>query len=1305
MLRLFLFIFITLIQLSNNFLMGIEEEPFTLSPQLNVFPQASGSYSTLFFDSSSMKLYSFGGFDGNNPLDNIQSSNVSISSKITSQLINGGYSNYSQITLDTVGPFSVIGKLPQKAYGYAFQVLNLNGIDYAYIFGGGTSKIMRAKLSDLQSFSVLDEELPYSCTMPVFFRTEKNLFLIGGSFNSEYSKAVYMANLSSPTIWQRVGTFPNAIFAASVFSVGRMIYIVGGGSDLLNYYKTIYYTSFDQLDSLTTSNASSNSVWKLSPISLPNSVFGSASFISANYAYIFSGSLGRSMLRANLNNMSIWENVTSFNSPYSAYGISVLNMGNSLLFAGGGPTLSSTIPYGYLMTISGFMNCYGVPSNDSNVCYGNGKCTGLNQCSCKNGFYGDACQYESQCYGIKASSLIVCSGNGDCQVGGNCSCFEGFSGVTCNDYECGGVSVLLLDTGKSLICSGRGSCISPGNCSCQLGYYGTTCENFDCYEIPYNNEKVCSGFGSCVAPNNCLCAEESGRVGTQCDLFQCYGKFSNDSLVCSGFGQCTGPDHCECLTGYSGEQCNSYKCQPNSIIPQCMKRGTCTKELKCSCQDGYYGDSCELYSCWGIANTDSNACSGNGVCSNIDTCECKKTENGTFYGSLCDSYVDSSRVAANLEIALNGSNVNGSEGLISFKIGSSIQSGLVSYRVWCSNCTDYMYNSYENAWIVESQEFSLDVSSLKREYYYEFLIRGVLSERYSQDILLNTLSTVLFIPKKLIQPQDVLITNVQTYKLSSTMAFTKNLDISILINRVSFNYPEGVDFLLNDCVGFSLDNTTCQLNYQSTITVFNSSDFKTPIRILENSGPILAQRYRDDSTIQLNPILQMNISNPFPNMNLDAFDDGSEFVFQISVTILSIRYSFQSFEKSRISIIITKPAIYPEDYFNRIELSPKEGMAVVDSFFVSSPEWIVNNLNLRPLSYAFGFYNKYQDKSTNGIPSTSSLIRVTEYSTEPVSKLPLPYLFKSLSRNSWSTSPIDIVIFVKDSEGFEQSLRVATAQVNPLSKELEYLSDYSKHVLLFDQSALSNTNNTNLILNLINNLNIDITNADSSLKVLNSISSESSIMKDKKVLNQLSNSVNSFLYNTLDLYQKEIDSYGYVKSSLTQDAKLTASSLLANIFGSSSSSITISQKGMMLVDDEMRKTENLILSFTKLMLKSEIPKVLSTDSDVTNLPYTKFSTSGLNTTFSSFVLTRGARSLQNLAQNSTKFLLETNGGNIQLDLREIAGKYGGFGTNLGLSLITYERNIRNDNFSMQNQMSSFIQELKYFQNAEVVKLI
>ncbi|KAG2392117.1 hypothetical protein C9374_013602 [Naegleria lovaniensis] len=289
---------------------------------------------------------------------------------------------------------------------------------------------------------------------------------------------------------------------------------------------------------------------------------------------------------------------------------------DGLLMFVNGETLNTTTVY----------NCFGLLSNDSNVCNGRGSCIGENNCSCLVGYFGEDCQ-NFTCGGISSNLTgVVCSGHGICVDFNTCQCDLNWHGSNCNVTEC--FSILQNDTLR--VCNGHGICVQTDLCQCttSLNYTGVECEIPKCFGIAANVSSVCSSHGTCSSPNNCTC--DAGYVGSQCQYAQCFGGNSSvPSSVCTGGkGICVAPDTCQCTSGYVGDQCQYPVCYgfpSNDTANSCSGsvRGSCISNNTCSCNSGYTGNECQYNICYGISSASSSVCwNQHGDCIAPNNCNC-----------------------------------------------------------------------------------------------------------------------------------------------------------------------------------------------------------------------------------------------------------------------------------------------------------------------------------------------------------------------------------------------------------------------------------------------------------------------------------------------------------------------------------------------------------------------------------------------------------------------------------------------------------------------------------------------------------
>ena len=247
----------------------------------------------------------------------------------------------------------------------------------------------------------------------------------------------------------------------------------------------------------------------------------------------------------------------------------------------------------------------------ANNCNNRGTCIGYNKCKCIPGWTLDECS--------QSSCNKTCSYQGMCAGDDNCFCYDGYKGVDCSQFACKnnctqnqgsciGPNVCLCKSGYTgqwcetpickTYCNYRGKCIKPDLCKCAVGWFGNDCSELFCM-------KNCFGNGVCTGANTCNCGYS--WFGAYCSEPLCLNKNS-----CSRHGYCYGDNLCACFDGYGGINCTSLACYNN-----CNNRGTCEQQSYCKCNSGFIGQFCETPLC-----LNRNNCSGNGYCSDADTCTC-----------------------------------------------------------------------------------------------------------------------------------------------------------------------------------------------------------------------------------------------------------------------------------------------------------------------------------------------------------------------------------------------------------------------------------------------------------------------------------------------------------------------------------------------------------------------------------------------------------------------------------------------------------------------------------------------------------
>ncbi len=227
-------------------------------------------------------------------------------------------------------------------------------------------------------------------------------------------------------------------------------------------------------------------------------------------------------------------------------------------------------------------------NNCDNYCQNDGKCIVADysndmNCKCKEGFFGDRCQYQNFC------DPNPCLHGGNCKNAIDsyiCECKEGYAGNECN----------ICANGYH---NDSGSCVIDQKCT------ATTC-----------GQGICSDAGGVIS---CNC-ENTGFTGDRCetDVNECLNNPCDENATCTNT---SGSYSCACNNGYEGD---GSKCTDidECLNNPCDENATCTNNLgsyTCRCNDGYAGDGSEgscIYECDADAHLVVNATNDGCVCTN-----------------------------------------------------------------------------------------------------------------------------------------------------------------------------------------------------------------------------------------------------------------------------------------------------------------------------------------------------------------------------------------------------------------------------------------------------------------------------------------------------------------------------------------------------------------------------------------------------------------------------------------------------------------------------------------------------------------
>ncbi|XP_035801720.2 sushi, nidogen and EGF-like domain-containing protein 1 isoform X1 [Amphiprion ocellaris] len=211
--------------------------------------------------------------------------------------------------------------------------------------------------------------------------------------------------------------------------------------------------------------------------------------------------------------------------------------------------------------------------------------SGIYNCTCAPGFYGDKCEEE-----------CLCQNGGVCvDINGTCECPSGYTGIYCQ-FE-----VTQTPCSNSRPCPDGGPCLEYGGtylCTCQTG---AELDHKDFY--PYVQPRSVCDSSPCL--NGGYCYERDGGYTCECK-YGYWGKHCEKvrlntcaSGPCRNGGSCkeeAGSYRCVCPYRFTGKHCEVGKPDPCASSP-CLNGGTCFHYIgkyKCECTDAFSGRHCEV---------------------------------------------------------------------------------------------------------------------------------------------------------------------------------------------------------------------------------------------------------------------------------------------------------------------------------------------------------------------------------------------------------------------------------------------------------------------------------------------------------------------------------------------------------------------------------------------------------------------------------------------------------------------------------------------------------------------------------------
>ncbi|KAE8294410.1 Sushi, nidogen and EGF-like domain-containing protein 1 [Larimichthys crocea] len=212
--------------------------------------------------------------------------------------------------------------------------------------------------------------------------------------------------------------------------------------------------------------------------------------------------------------------------------------------------------------------------------------SGISNCTCAAGFYGDKCEEE-----------CLCQNGGVCvDSNGTCECPSGYTGLYCQ-FE-----VTQTPCSNSRPCPDGGPCLEYGGtylCTCQTS--AAELDHKDFY--PYVQPRSVCDSSPCL--NGGYCYERDGGYTCECK-YGYWGKHCEKvrlntcaSGPCRNGGSCkeeAGSYRCVCPYRFTGKHCEVGKPDPCASSP-CLNGGTCFHYIgkyKCECTEDFSGRHCEI---------------------------------------------------------------------------------------------------------------------------------------------------------------------------------------------------------------------------------------------------------------------------------------------------------------------------------------------------------------------------------------------------------------------------------------------------------------------------------------------------------------------------------------------------------------------------------------------------------------------------------------------------------------------------------------------------------------------------------------
>lgn len=291
---------------------------------------------------------------------------------------------------------------------------------------------------------------------------------------------------------------------------------------------------------------------------------------------------------------------------------------------------------------------------------------------------------ENECYGAYGS---ICNGHGQCALG-SCICDAYYSGSKCESYVpysppqpiepsprpseavhnspsaiikfCFGIA-----SNDDVVCSSHGSCVAEDICDCEAGYTGFECEHFVYPSSSYieqsedrlfSSEILQSSYSDVDAQSslrNSPSSDTSAQTGPSANYERSHSSSTEDSLYQASMSQ---PEMSQAGYSFSSEQTESNGRHYSSDAH--------TGQQASSEMD-------RTYICFDFRSDDSAVCSGHGICSFDDNCDCEQS----YGGQRCELSVIQSGIVSiypRTGVALTTTfelNMTGWENVQTFSVG------------------------------------------------------------------------------------------------------------------------------------------------------------------------------------------------------------------------------------------------------------------------------------------------------------------------------------------------------------------------------------------------------------------------------------------------------------------------------------------------------------------------------------------------------------------------------------------------------------------------------------------------------------